>query len=1152
MESAELKSLFYPPDGRSIPGTPGSLLSAAAEVVDFYGREDILTDLTAWRDSAYQFSVILVTSEGGQGKTRLAREFLHQSRPSEWVGGFLKYPSLGAAGRIAEQREFSEDLRALRASTLPVLIVVDYAETRTEEITIIAGQMFDESPTSPIRLLLLSRNAGDWWENFTEELPQDAVRLITLPALTTNERPARESAYTTAVACFARGLPNLPEPAVQKVDARGWGAFAEKLVENPPELTDSSFGNALTLQMTALANLMSLACGEKRLSLIPGEEQSLIRHERDYLVRVAGRHGLLDAGILSTRTSPDARLREAKGALDRAVAGLILLGPRSRDDALSIAALTSDRVTVDVADWLATIYPPSSQRDSYIGEVQPDRLAELLLGGILERQYDFLDEVARLVTDFSTAQAALFTLTRTAAHHEYLSIAERISDLITRFPGIFAPPALVIAAQIINRSPLYDGLIRLGELDSDGFKQYALAPARWLPSHSTSLAYFSADLTQLAADILRRLAAMAPDTYLPEFSTALNDLANRQAEIGRSSDALQTAQDAVDIRRGLASSFPEEYESLLAGSLNNLAIILRRSGRGADAISPARESLSLLRVVYAREDTDDNLARVAGTLNTLAGTLDRETSGQEIIDSIEESVKHFRYLAKKDRRSYLSGLAIALMTLGASLYAQGKFRGGVSASREAVKYLRTLAREDADAYLPDLADSLSNFAHGLDEIGRKASALRSMDEVVRIRSKLAKSNPIYLPDLSDSLVTLTKMLAEIGQLQRALSAARKAVRCYRTLAEEDPDAYEPLLAEALDNLAMALASIDKYDEASLPAQESVKIQTKLTSRDASRNPALADSTSMLAYILVHLWQSHPTEERAVQIADHFRFCTGVDREKYLSGLVGSLINVALTLADNQNLGRAKEVAVEAIVESRDLNGDAHVNPPDLPDLAVALVTLAKTLLGLGEPEISVDAAGEAVRHFRAIMDAGNKSYLGDFTEALMIYASTMLLTGRAAGSIDVFREAASKLRVLAKRDKRTHLPTLAACLNDLAGILSDHGSPAEAVLAASEAVGYYQSLADQDPSFGERLARGLVTYGHSLVKNDQHLESISHLWRAMHILKDASDESKSEVYVKAITNIRLAYAACPDDVAAEYQRITGDELPDFMKSMPED
>ena len=73
----------------ALSGTPGSLLAATVEAVEFTGRGSELAELVAWRDSGEGLSVMLVAGEGGQGKTRLARQFAARTRQAGWAAGFL-------------------------------------------------------------------------------------------------------------------------------------------------------------------------------------------------------------------------------------------------------------------------------------------------------------------------------------------------------------------------------------------------------------------------------------------------------------------------------------------------------------------------------------------------------------------------------------------------------------------------------------------------------------------------------------------------------------------------------------------------------------------------------------------------------------------------------------------------------------------------------------------------------------------------------------------------------------------------------------------------------------------------------------------------------------------------------------------------------
>ena len=58
----------------------------------------------------------------------------------------------------------------VREATRPVLLITDYAETRPDEITALADALRDSTRAYPVRILLLSRTAGAWWDNLTEAL----------------------------------------------------------------------------------------------------------------------------------------------------------------------------------------------------------------------------------------------------------------------------------------------------------------------------------------------------------------------------------------------------------------------------------------------------------------------------------------------------------------------------------------------------------------------------------------------------------------------------------------------------------------------------------------------------------------------------------------------------------------------------------------------------------------------------------------------------------------------------------------------------------------------------------------------------------------------------------------------------------------------
>ena len=375
-------------------------------------------------------------------------------------GGLLAARAAPAAGDGRGQLESTVELaRRIRDATRPVLLVVDYAETRPEEITALADVLASSPPAHPVRILLLSRTAGAWWANLTEALGPHLTSRISLTRLT-EAGQARRGAYAAAVTGVARHLSVLSDPPLEQPPLQPWSALAEQLAAEPPGLDDPQLGNALTLQITALTDLLAAAAGQAPASA-PGEQQ-LVVHERGYLRRAAARRRLFGAGTLSDRTDDDERATEAWGALERALAGIILLGPCGTSRAESIGALASDARARDVVNWLTALYPPPDGEPG-LGAVQPDRLAELLLGPILTRQADLLGQVGGLATEVSDAYTALFTLVRTAAHPDFSRVGEQTSELIASHPEPFAVAAPVLAATLPQPASLRDGLIRLGQ-----------------------------------------------------------------------------------------------------------------------------------------------------------------------------------------------------------------------------------------------------------------------------------------------------------------------------------------------------------------------------------------------------------------------------------------------------------------------------------------------------------------------------------------------------------------------------------------------------------------------------------------------------------------------------------------------------------------
>lgn len=141
-------------------GGPAALLDPRRGLVGFIGRERELSGLLDWCEDGRTRGLRLVTGPGGVGKTRLSVELCARLEPRGWRWV-----------RAGDGQEASALAAARREWPGRVLLVVDYAETRIGLGELLRAVAAD---AGPVRVLLLARSAGEWWDRLVGAEP--AVR----------------------------------------------------------------------------------------------------------------------------------------------------------------------------------------------------------------------------------------------------------------------------------------------------------------------------------------------------------------------------------------------------------------------------------------------------------------------------------------------------------------------------------------------------------------------------------------------------------------------------------------------------------------------------------------------------------------------------------------------------------------------------------------------------------------------------------------------------------------------------------------------------------------------------------------------------------------------------------------------------------------
>ncbi|MFJ8432108.1 tetratricopeptide repeat protein [Kitasatospora sp. NPDC094019] len=1009
LAAVEFQDVADPTGGPSVrrtPVTPAALLEAGRRTVPFHGREDVLAELRSWcaRDG---FGAWLLHGPGGQGKTRLAH---HLGRELAAQGWTVLWPR--AAAR-------PEQLLELRRAARPLLVVLDYAETRPDQLGALVEAAAEHPGTSPFKLLLLARTAGDWWQQAREASRQAEERLA--PARTRrlapleNDPELRVAHYRDAARALAAALPTVADLA-----GHDWAAAAAALALPPQLAREGAYGNALTLHMTALADLLDTARPHSadRTEDVQDVEDRLLAHEARYWRDTATTRGLTPAlGMDTLRTALAAA--HLTGAADRQDADLLWrrlpeLADQSRDRRNQVTA------------WLATLYPATVPGSPW-GALQPDRLAERHTGRALLNDPRLADQLLDGADD-TQAEQLLTVYSRAATHPAFLGRLDRpLTDLCVRHHGRLGVHTISTATRTDRPGPLIAALDTLTTDPGTPLDTLDVLHDRF-PRTSHRLATTAAHLTRTIAGRYRALAATDPDAHLPGLAVALNNLSIRLSGVGRWAEGLAVGEEAVAIRRTLADADPRACLPDLASTLNNLSIRLGEVGRRAEGLA-----------------------------------------------AVEEAVGHCRTLVEADPDAYLPDLAVALNSLSIRLGEVGRRAEGLAAVEEAVGHYRVLVEADPDAYLPHFAMALNNLSIDLGEAGRRAEGLSVGEEAVAIRRTLVEANPdAYLPGLAVALTNLSTRLGEVGRRAEGLAAVEEAVGHYRTLGEANPDAYLPDLASALNNLSIRLGEAGRWAEGLAVVEEAVAIRRALVAANADAYlPDLALALNNLSNRLggVGRWaEGLAAVEEAVAIR---RALVAANADAYLPDLAVALNNLSIRLGGVGRWAEGLAAVEEAVAIRRALvaaNADAY-----LPDLAVALNNLSIRLGGVGRWAEGLAAVEEAVAIRRTLVAANPDAYLPGLAAALNNLSIRLGEAGRRAEGLAAVEEAVAIRRALVEANPDAYLPDLAMALTNLSIDLGAVGRRAEGLAAVEEAVGCFRALAEADPDlFGLSLEQSLA------------------------------------------------------------------------------
>ncbi|WP_215455431.1 serine protease [Streptomyces sp. ATCC 21386] len=765
---AELSRVLHRPTARPAL-SPISLLRPEAAAVRFHGRETTLRDLADWRNSAADASVRLLTGPGGQGKTRVGLEAVREAERAGWTAGFLA------------DRADPRALSGLSALDTPLLLVVDYAETRRSQLDELLDVLGPSGPAHqrhPVRLLFLARKAGPWWSRLQahEHFPRDAG-VSPLP-------PLEPTAALRAVA-VSDAMAGLGE----RLAALYPGQSARKAMRAavPPSVAEDRYSGALNLQMAVLVALLQ-AVDPVRVTSGERDEAVLLRHEQKVWWRTAGSHGIGGLSLFEYRRMVAAATLcpadDEQQALD------ILSRLRPKGPTREPAAPPPDSAAC--GRWLSGLYP---SEDDYWGPLQPDRLGEYLLGDVLAEDPELLGRLLPTTTERQTS-AAFHLLSRAQPHQPHISEPLRI--VVTAHPDPLALRAVDAVVAVENPAALRQALAAVLEKIRGAAGRYASLAERLyeaVPLPSLALDEWAADLAGLLARQPPNATTTDPHEASAEHARRLHRHAVRLVEIGQLTAARTAAEKSVALWHVLAAHGWPGAESGLGLALNTLALASDHGRSRPKALSLSQDVLRHYQEL-AERDPDTYTADLAMAWYNHANRLADADRLDDALRGALTARDLYRDLAHDDPE-HLPDVALAEYGLTRIHSALGQFGAATADARRAADLYRDLAARWPDRYRPRVPEVVGSLAELLRTAGLFTEALEVAEESLTEFRRLAALDPKrFAQDLAEGLSDATAVFDDHGDEERARAAAEEAVELLRPLAEADAN-VAPSFANAL-------------------------------------------------------------------------------------------------------------------------------------------------------------------------------------------------------------------------------------------------------------------------------------------------------------------------------------------------------------------
>lgn len=759
----------------------------------------------------------LYAAEGGFGKTRLALEVIAALRDQHgWRTGLLPRAALEKTDLRGEQ---DADARLKRffdgRGSSGALLAIDYAEGRTAQIERVTKAAL-ASKGGPIRIVLLARGAGEWWQELHREgrdiqLVYERTPIAAMGSVI--EVSQREGFFWAAAEQFADrlvGAQNGDEPLLLS-DWRARPTPTSRL--SAPEI-----GSPLSLAFEAFLHVRGVNPQNAPLAEMAREER---RHwaralrirdvaaaratdpRVDFVHRTSAVITLTQGAGPSAAADIDAHL---EAVLETALTGAPKLPSRDVERA---------RAYADTKRAIEYLYrAPQGSHDS-LRPILPDIVGEHIVGEL----YGALPALSKAtIGRFGSAAAPVLTvLDRTTRPIHGADVSEVAYQALQLSMGFDteAQAKAIVTASFQAEGRIIDALSATVPLLPEREVEVL---QRALPSRAGQLSDVAgAVAARIATKPVGKIVSDTPDGTLVEFSSA-NELAEAYrsktqssfvlVESGRYQEAVDAGSSAVGYARILADTEPLPGTRDLAYALSALGTAQCANDQLEEGRNTLLEGMDIATKV-AQRDGDPasqsllsqfyhNLARCKSLLGDNSAAVyfgKKAVWARKALLAIDPDVQH--------------DFSNSVINLSQYLAAKGNKELALKEAHDGVSALAQLREQDPKRYSESYALGVLRLGERISDAGRSADATAQFGDAYEILSRLFELAPRrYFGELLQSGLCLASAQLDTGEPAIAVQTCRDALnRAFAKTPEGEVRAQQRDRVSAI--LGVAIAALGK-------------------------------------------------------------------------------------------------------------------------------------------------------------------------------------------------------------------------------------------------------------------------------------------------------------------------------------------------------